>query len=93
MKVIVEYIEDCKRLNKEVDKNIILNIITISEYIEEWDIKDSKIEDKILNIRKEHSCELNDIQYSCEHPIKRYVPDASGNNDSHYYCAVCRKKL
>ena len=32
---------------------------------------------------------ISSLQNLCEHKETKYVPDASGNNDSYYYCLVC----
>lgn len=33
------------------------------------------------------------LQAQCSHPETKYVPDASGNNDSYYYCEICSKNF
>lgn len=44
-------------------------------------------------IFKETTKSLKKLIYSlqsiCEHKETKYVPDASGNNDSYYYCLNC----
>ena len=35
---------------------------------------------------------IREIQQTCPHPHQTYYPDASGNNDSSYYCDDCGKE-
>lgn len=39
-----------------------------------------------------HQVDLNKLQDVCPHWLERYVPDASGNNDSYHVCELCGRE-
>lgn len=39
--------------------------------------------------KREANIKINTIRNECPHSEVKYVPDASGNNDSFNYCVTC----
>jgi hypothetical protein len=39
--------------------------------------------------KREANIKINTIRNKCPHSHVKYVPDASGNNDSFEYCVTC----
>lgn len=57
-------------------------------------------ENNLLTLQKQFNAskeslrsEQRDIWKECDHPVKTYHPDPSGNNDSHYECCICGKEI
>lgn len=86
---IVRYIEQCNERKEPVQIEIIDNIENTISYISSYDREIANLKQKIEDFEKDRLI----IQNGCKHPLKEFVPDPSGNNDSYYYCRVCRKEL
>ena len=58
------------------------------------------LEEAVAAEQERHHTKLGDfaaerqaLQSQCSHPVTKYVPDPSGNNDTYYYCQTCGKNF
>lgn len=66
----------------EKDLEISLDIAALEEDLE-------NAEKAYLEARKQINIKINELRSKCDHSLVKYVPDASGNNDSFEYCLTC----
>jgi len=62
-------------------------VIEVAELEQIRDTEKQEFREKMLDIDKR----LTDIRNKCPHPLTKYYPDASGNNDSTTECLICGK--
>jgi hypothetical protein len=61
----------------------------IKTAIEEINITIEKEEQSHRERIKSYKYLISLIRKNCNHTKTKYVPDASGNNDSFHYCLIC----
>ena len=66
--------------------NIRQRILGQEERIEEEGVRHQ-------NILKEIQQNITQLQNECEHLVRKYHPDPSGNNDSWTQCQICVKEV
>ncbi len=93
-----------KKWYEDEDANKMYNFETyVEDHVSKYlDIaqKINAVEHNLLALQKKFNAEKDMLRNDqreawklCDHPIKTYHPDASGNNDSWYECEVCGKEL
>ena len=91
MELSPEQIIKLQKLNLDIDKLTAINTIKVGLEIENT-LLDKK--EKEFNLYKQqYKKNIIEIQSKCKHQLTKYVPDASGNNDSYTYCEICGKEL
>ena len=63
--------------------------LSIKQKIENLEIKKEEIEIFAQQMIKICNESIRNLRSQCLHGSVKYVPDASGNNDSYYYCTDC----